>query len=116
MKYAVVQTGGKQYKIAENQMLEVEKLYAEIGSSFDFDKVLLFAEDGEVRIGTPYLDDVTASAKVIDQTKGKKIRVAKFKAKARVRTVKGHRQNLTKLQITKISAGKEKKSKSSKKE
>lgn len=115
MKYAVVQTGGKQYKIEENQILEVERLDAKAGSNIDFDKILLFADSDNIKIGTPYLDNVTASAKVIDETKGKKIRVAKFKAKARVRTVKGHRQSLTKLQIIKIAEGKREKSKVSSK-
>ncbi len=106
MKYAVVQTGGKQYKVEENQFLEVERLDSKVGSSFDFEKVLLFVENDEVKIGTPYLSGVVVSAKVVEEKRGEKIRVARFKAKARVRTIKGHRQSLTKLQVTKIASGK----------
>ncbi len=112
MKYAVLQTGGKQYKVSEGSEIEVDKIEAEAGSDLKFDKVLLLAQDGVFQLGRPHLEGVLISAKVVEQKKGKKIRVAKFKAKARYRNVTGHRQHLTKLQITKISGTDSKKTES----
>ena len=105
MKYAVIQTGGKQYKVAEGETLAVEKLQGEPGSQYTFDQVLLLV-NGTTQIGQPFVLGATVSAKVVDQTKGVKIRVAKFKAKARYRRVTGHRQQLTQLLIEKIEAKK----------
>jgi len=107
MKYAVIQTGGKQYKVSEGNTVDIEKLNTD-SENHIFDKVLLYAADGVVKVGQPHLADVTVTAKVLEQVKGKKIRVAKFKAKARYRKVTGHRQQLTRVQIEKI-ATKEKK-------
>ncbi len=104
MKYAVVQTGGKQYKVAEGDTLEVEKLVAEVGKPLTLDTVLLYVTDETVEVGKPALADVTVTAKVLEQKQGEKIRVAKFKAKARYRKVYGHRQELTKIQIESIGA------------
>src|SRR6266581_7429457 len=103
MKYAVIKTGGKQYKVTEGAVVEVEKLTVEPNGTVSFDEVLLYVEDGEVKVGQPYVDGVTVKATVLDQIKGKKIRVAKFKAKARYRKVYGHRQELTKLQIESVA-------------
>lgn len=105
MKYAVVETGGKQYKVSEGSVLEVEKLDAGVGNAFLFDKVLLLASDGSFKVGQPHVAGVTVSAKILEQKKGKKIRVAKFKAKARYRKVQGHRQELTKVVVEKIELG-----------
>ncbi len=104
MKYAVVESGGKQYKVSEGTILEVERLHEKDESNFTFEKVLLFAVDDDIKIGKPYLKNITISAKVLEQKKGPKIRVAKFKAKARFRKVQGHRQSLTKVKITKIAS------------
>ncbi|HSW47868.1 MAG TPA: 50S ribosomal protein L21 [Candidatus Saccharimonadales bacterium] len=103
MKYAILQTGGKQYKVSEGSEIEVDKLDILADSDYKFDKVLLFANDGVIQVGQPHLDGAIITAKVLEQKKGKKIRVAKFKAKARYRKVTGHRQMLTKLQILKIA-------------
>jgi large subunit ribosomal protein L21 len=103
MKYAVIQTGGKQYKVSEGSEIEVDKLDAVVGSDFRFENVLLHVNDGVFKVGQPHIDGAVITAKVLEQKKGEKIRVAKFKAKARYRKVQGHRQMLTKLIIEKIS-------------
>ena len=104
MKYAVLATGGKQYKVTEGNILDIEKVTAEPGQQITFDKVLLFANDGTINVGQPQLDNVSVTAKVLEQIKGKKIRVMKFKAKSRYRRVTGHRQLLTKIRIEKIES------------
>ncbi|HUQ84989.1 MAG TPA: 50S ribosomal protein L21 [Candidatus Limnocylindrales bacterium] len=109
MKYAVLQTGGKQYKVSEGSIIEVDKLPVEQDANVKFEKVLLLAQDGAFQLGQPHVGGALITAKVLEQKKGKKIRVAKFKAKARYRKVTGHRQHLTKLQIEKISVSKDKK-------
>jgi len=103
MTYAVLQTGGKQYKVSVGSEIEVDKIEGALDSDLRFEKVLMYADDGVFRIGTPHIDGAVITAKVLEQKKGKKIRVAKFKAKARYRKVIGHRQHLTRLKIEKIS-------------
>ena len=115
MKYAVITSGGKQYKVTEGQVLEIDKVKAEPGSNYVLDKVLLTVDGEDVKIGAPYLDNVAVSAKVLEQVKGDKIRVAKFKAKARYRKVQGFRAQLTKVEITSLSAKTEKKTASKEK-
>jgi large subunit ribosomal protein L21 len=107
MKYAVVKTGGKQYKVSEGDVIEVERLNEE--KEVVFDQVLLYTADGVVKVGTPLVDGVTIKASVIDQVKGDKIRVSKYKAKVRYRRVTGHRQSLTKVKIDSILGAGEKK-------
>lgn len=102
MKYAVFASGGKQYKVSEGDVVALEKLQAAEGEQVIFDTVLLLVEDSIVTVGQPTVFGVSLTAKVLEQTKGKKIRVAKFKAKARYRKVYGHRQSLTKVQIETI--------------
>lgn len=104
MKYVVVQSGGKQYKATEGSVLEIDKIKAEAGQEWKFDNVLLFADGDVIHVGTPTLSNVTVAGKVLDQFQGKKIRVAKFKAKARYRKVQGFRPQLTRIQIEKIVA------------
>ena len=99
-------TGGKQYKAVVGGILEIEKVDFEPGNVLTFDKVLLYTTNGVIKIGQPMLDGFSVKAKVLEQFKGDKIRVAKFKAKARYRRVQGHRQQLTKIQITKITVAK----------
>ena len=103
MKYAVITSGGKQYKVVEGQVLELDKIKAEPGSNYSLDKVLLTVDGDSVQVGAPYLENVAVVAKVLEQTKGDKIRVAKFKAKARYRKVQGFRAQLTKVEITSLS-------------
>jgi len=115
MKYAVITSGGKQYKVSEGQVLELDKLKADPGTNYTLDKVLMTVDGDTVQIGAPYLADVAVIAKVLEQIKGDKIRVAKFKAKARYRKVQGFRAQLTKVEITSLSGKAEKKSASKEK-
>ncbi len=110
MKYAVVTSGGKQYKVTQGQVLEIDKVAAEPGSTYAFDKVLLSVDGDATTVGAPYLDNVAVMAKVLEQVKGDKIRVAKFKAKARYRKVTGFRAQLTRVEITDLAGKPEKKS------
>ena len=103
MKYAIVSTGGKQYKVSEGDVLTLEKLPLQANDTYEFPQVLLTV-DGEARhIGTPVVSDAAVIAKVLEHTQGKKIRVAKFKAKAKYRRVTGFRADLTKVKIEKIA-------------
>ncbi len=100
--YAIIQTGGKQYKVEAGDEILVEKLDAEVNAEVEFD-VLLVADDAGVKIGTPVLDGVKAKAKVVEHGKGKKVIVFKYKPKKNIRTKRGHRQPYTKVEIGKIT-------------
>ncbi len=102
--YAIIMTGGKQYKVQEGDVVFVEKLAAEEGSAFTFDKVLAVSMDGKVNFGAPLLETATVNAKVLSHGKGEKIIVFKYKAKKNYRRKQGHRQPYTKVQIEKINA------------
>jgi large subunit ribosomal protein L21 len=102
--YAVIATGGKQYRVKVGDRISVERLAAEAGSDITIDQVLLVGGNGETRIGTPVIDGASVSAHVDEHPRGEKIIVFKFKAKKRYRRKTGHRQELTKLTITGISA------------
>lgn len=102
MKYAVVKIGGSQYKVAEGDEFEVEKIEGEKGNSIELKEVLLLVKEGKVKIGKPYLPGVKVKGKILDQIKSPKIRVATYKAKSRYRSVKGHRKLLTRIKIEKI--------------
>ena len=104
MKYAVIKTGGKQYKVSEGDVLEVDKLPIEAGKNVLFDQVLLLVTDEQVKVGKPLVSGAKVEGKVLEQKKGEKVRVAKFKAKVRYRRVTGFRAKLTKVQIEKILA------------
>lgn len=101
MKYAVIRTGGKQYKVSEGDELKIEKLEVEPGKSFDFEEVLLTVNEEKVLVGKPILK-TKVSAKVLDQTKAEKIFVSKYKAKTGYHKKTGHRQKLTLVKIDKI--------------
>ena len=100
--YAVIFTGGKQYKVAQGDTLFIEKLDAEPGSTVTFDKVLMLVNDSDVRIGAPYLDGVTVEATLDKNGKGKKLRVFKYKAKKNYRKRIGHRQPYSKVTVSAI--------------
>ncbi len=100
--YAIIETGGKQYKVAEGDVIFVEKLDAEVDSTYTFDKVLVIGGD-EAKIGAPVVEGATVSAKVLKQGKDKKVIVFKYKPKKNYRRKQGHRQPYTKLQIEKIN-------------
>lgn len=102
--YAVIVTGGKQYKVSEGDTLFVEKLGAEEGSSVTFDKVLMVGDGEDVKVGAPMLEGATVEAEVVKNGKAKKIYVFKMKRKKNERKKKGHRQPYTKVEIKKINA------------
>jgi large subunit ribosomal protein L21 len=99
--YAIIATGGKQYRVSEGDKIYIEKIDAEVGSTVSFD-VLLVENNGEVKVGTPVVEGVKVEGKVEAQTRGEKIIVFKYKAKKNYRRKQGHRQPYTKVEITKI--------------
>ena len=100
--YAVIESCGKQYKVAEGDVVFFEKLNAEEGKKVAFDKVILVSEDGKVQVGNPYVKGVKVEGKVVSHGKAKKIIVFKMKAKKNERKKQGHRQPYTKVEITGI--------------
>ena len=101
MKYAIIKTGGKQYKVTEGDILDIDRLPQEEGQVV-FDQVLLLVTDSGVKIGKPTVAGEKVEAKVLGSIKGVKVRVSKFKSKVRYRRVSGFRASLTKVQIEKI--------------
>jgi large subunit ribosomal protein L21 len=101
--YAILETGGKQYKVHAGDILQVEKLSAEAGDTVELDRVLMIAgDDDKVAVGTPVLEGAKVLAEVVGQGRGPKIIVFKYKAKVRYRRKTGHRQALTTLRIKEI--------------
>ena len=100
--YAIVKIGGSQYKVTEGDELEVDKIEGEKGKAVNLDEVLLLVDE-EIKIGEPLVKGAQIKAKIIEQFKGDKIRVATYKAKSRYRRVKGFRPLLTKIKIEKIT-------------
>ena len=101
--YAIIETGGKQYKVAEGDVIKVEKLAVEEGQEYSFDKVLVVAKDSDVTVGAPYVAGAKVSASVLGEGKAKKVIVCKYKSKKGFHKKKGHRQPFTELQIKAIS-------------
>jgi len=102
--YAVLETGGKQYKVQEGDFIFVEKLDGAEGEDVKFSNVLVYSNEGELKVGTPYIDGAEVSGTIVKNGKGKKILVFKYNAKKNYRRRQGHRQPYTKVQINKISA------------
>lgn len=100
--YAIVNTGGKQYKVSQGDTLRVEKIPGEIGSPVSFDKVLMFSDGEDVNIGQPVLDNVAVKGHIVEQGKAKKIIVFKYKRRKRYRRKQGHRQPYTAIKIDSI--------------
>ena len=101
--YAIIETGNKQYKVAEGDVISVEKLGVEAGSEYVFDKVLVVSDDNHTKIGFPYVEGAKVTASVVCEGKGKKVIVYKYKPKKGFHKKNGHRQPFTKLQISKIT-------------
>jgi large subunit ribosomal protein L21 len=101
--YAVVVSGGKQYKVREGDVLRVEKLSGQVGDPVSFDDVLLYSDGENVQIGQPRLESAKVTARVIEQGKARKIIVFKFKRRKRYRRKQGHRQHFTAVKIDGIS-------------
>lgn len=102
MKLAVIETGGKQYKVAIGDKINIEKLDKEVGSEIVFDKVLLIADGEKVEVGIPYLKDTRVTGKLLDTFKDKKKIVFKYHSKTRRRKKKGHRQQIMEVEILEI--------------
>ena len=102
--FAVIETGGKQYKVEEGSVIYVEKLVAEENDTVKFDNVLAVSDENGFKVGAPYVAGASVEAQVVKQGKGKKIYVIKYKPKKNEKKKQGHRQLFTKLVITKIEA------------
>lgn len=102
--YAVIETGGKQYRVQEGDTISVEKLGLIEGETYNFDKVLMIADEAGIKTGAPYLEGASVKATVITEGRGKKVYVYKYKSKKTYHKKTGHRQYFTKLQINSINA------------
>ncbi len=102
--YAVIQTGGKQYRVAEGDTLRVEKLAADAGAAVELDKVLMLGEGDDVKVGKPYVEGGKVTATVKAHGRSKKIKIVKFKRRKQYLKRQGHRQWYTELEVTGISA------------
>ncbi|MFB3926092.1 MAG: 50S ribosomal protein L21 [Syntrophales bacterium] len=101
--YAVIRTGGKQYRISEGDLLEIEKIDGDAGTDITFEEVLLISKDGEIKVGTPLIPGAKVIGEILDQTKGPKLTIFKMKRRKGFRKKTGHRQKLTSLKIKAIS-------------
>jgi len=100
--FAVIETGGKQYRVAPGEKVKIEKLEAQSGEVFSFDKVLLIADGDNIKIGQPYVSGAKVEAKIARQGRAKKVIVFKYHSKTRQRKKKGHRQYFTEVEVTAI--------------
>ena len=105
MDYAIFKTGGKQYRVKQGDVLDVEKLALDVGSIAEFDEVLAVSENGQVNFGSPTLSGAKVTAEVQSHYKDRKVIVFKYKSKTRYRRKLGHRQNYTRLLIQGIQSG-----------
>lgn len=101
--YAIIQTGGKQFKVSEGDVINVEKLGVEAGSEFTFEEVIAVS-NGDLKVGSPFVKGATVTAKVLGDGKNKKVIVYKYKPKKSFHKKNGHRQPFTTVEITKINA------------
>ena len=104
--YAIIETGGKQYKVQNGDQIKVEKLNAEAGSAVVFDKVLVAGEGADIKVGTPYLEGLTVEGEVVESGKGDKVIIFKYKAKKDYRKKQGHRQPYTLVEIKAVAGEK----------
>ncbi len=102
--YAIIKTGGKQYRVAEGEILRVEKLPAEVGGVVSFDEVLLIADGADIKIGSPLVEGAKVSAEVVKHGRAKKISIIKFKRRKHHMKRMGHRQDFTAVEIKSIKA------------
>jgi len=103
--YAVIRTGGKQYRVSEGDVLRVERLNAEVGDTIAFDQVLLVGEGSDVRLGSPVLEGGRVEAKVRSQGRGRKVEIVKFRRRQNYKRQRGHRQYFTEVEVTSIAGG-----------
>jgi large subunit ribosomal protein L21 len=103
--YAVVKTGGKQYRVSQGDRLKVETIVADTGAEVSLDQVLMLGSGESVTVGAPMIENASVSAKVVSHGRGVKIKIIKFRRRKHHRKQAGHRQNYTELEITSINAG-----------
>jgi len=103
--YAVIKTGGKQYRVEEGEVLRVEKLRVDEGASFDFDQVLMVGEGEQVQVGSPVVEGARVSATVRGHGRGDKVHIIKFRRRKQYMRRQGHRQSYTEIEVTGIAAG-----------
>ena len=103
--YAVIKTGGKQYRVSPGQTLKIEKIQADEGSSVEFDQVLMVADGDNCTLGSPLVQGGTVSATVKGHGRGKKIQIVKFRRRKHYRKQMGHRQHYTEVEITGVNVG-----------
>jgi len=102
MNFAIIQTGGKQYRVSSGEKIKIEKLSGETGADVVFDKVLLSAHGDAVAVGAPYVSGAKVEAKIVRQARDRKKIIFKYHSKARYRKKKGHRQHFTEVEIVKV--------------
>jgi len=102
--YAVILSGGKQYRVQEGDTLKLETLVEDVGSTINFDKILLVGEGEKIKVGKPYLEGSKVSATILSQGRHKKIHIVKFRRRKHHMKSQGHRQNYTEVKITHIEA------------
>ncbi|MDF1794948.1 MAG: 50S ribosomal protein L21 [Coxiellaceae bacterium] len=107
--YAIIQSGGKQYRVAEGDKLKLEKLAVDQGDTVEFDRVLLVANGDDLKVGTPFVDGVKVAATVVSHGRGKKVEILKFKRRKHHMKRMGHRQDYTEVEITGIGGAAKKK-------
>ena len=103
MQYAVIESGGKQQRVREGDVIYLEKLSAEEGETVHFERVLMLGGDGQIEVGKPFLSNIRVAAEVLEHGKHDKLLVFKFKRRKKYRRTQGHRQHFTKLKITRIA-------------
>ena len=101
--YAVVKTGGKEYKITEGDIIRVEKLEGNVGDPVTLKDVLMVGKEGEIQVGVPHLTQAVVTGEIVQQVKGKKVLIFKMKRRKNYRRLRGHRQNYTYLKVNDIS-------------
>jgi large subunit ribosomal protein L21 len=102
--YAVIRSGGKQYRVSQGGSVRVEKLAGEVGSSITLDDILMIGGEGDVKIGTPTVNGAQVTGTIVDQGRGKKIRVFKMKRRKGYRRTQGHRQDYTEIRVDSINS------------
>ncbi len=103
--YAVIRSGGKQYRVSPGQRIKLERLDGDAGDAISFDEVLLVSGGGEVAIGTPTVESASVNGEIVEQGRGRKIKVFKYKNKTRYRRLRGHRQLQTSVLVNEVSLG-----------
>ena len=100
--YAVIKTGGKQYRVAKEQIIKIERLDGEPGQSIDFEEVLMISDGGNIQVGSPLVSGAKVKAEVVEHGRSKKVEILKFKRRKHHMKRQGHRQGYTKIKITDI--------------